>query len=271
MKRTILSIVAMLCMTLALAQQKSHTIQRGETIESIAKKYNVSVYALERANPNAKEMFYVGMKLTIPEGGQSLNQNDPSALYEEQANNNNYEQNHSSRGSKEHDVLNGRWFYNLKLGYTSLMQTPKKGKSTTLDAGQLSMDVVYLLNKNWHVTAGLGYRFGYKNKKKVERQMMTLFLPVNIGYKIPLTEKTGLTFRAGPYADYAIDGYTKVEKKKTKFSKDKNYHELIFGAKASATVNFGKFGIYGEYGHGLTKRWKNSQESYWSVGLSYGF
>ena len=46
---------------------KSHTVQRGETYESIAQLYGVSVDAIKRANPNNYNLIYAGMKLVIPE------------------------------------------------------------------------------------------------------------------------------------------------------------------------------------------------------------
>lgn len=60
------SLFMLLPFTAIMGQQVSHTVQRGETLESIAKKYNVSVYALTQSNPDAKDVFYVGMKLVIP-------------------------------------------------------------------------------------------------------------------------------------------------------------------------------------------------------------
>lgn len=49
------------------AQSKVHTVQRGETVASVAKKYGVSVDDLKKANPNINNYFYVGMTLTIPQ------------------------------------------------------------------------------------------------------------------------------------------------------------------------------------------------------------
>ncbi len=66
MKKLFICLFMLLSFMSIMAQQVSHTVQRGETLESIAKKYNVSVYALTQSNPDAKEMFYVGMKLVIP-------------------------------------------------------------------------------------------------------------------------------------------------------------------------------------------------------------
>lgn len=52
----------------AIAQddKATHIIKRGETIESVANKYGVSIEDLIKANPSAKNYFYVGMKLAIP-------------------------------------------------------------------------------------------------------------------------------------------------------------------------------------------------------------
>ena len=53
---------------LAMAQHQvvTHVVQRGETIESIAKQYNVTVADINKANPNAEGVVYVGMKLNVP-------------------------------------------------------------------------------------------------------------------------------------------------------------------------------------------------------------
>ena len=66
MKKILVCLFMLLPFMSIMAQQVAHTVQRGETLESIAKKYNVSVYALTQSNPDAKDLFYVGMKLVIP-------------------------------------------------------------------------------------------------------------------------------------------------------------------------------------------------------------
>lgn len=66
MKKLLFTLFMLLSFIEIMAQQITHTIQRGETIESIAKKYNVSVDALKKANPNISELFFVGLKLNIP-------------------------------------------------------------------------------------------------------------------------------------------------------------------------------------------------------------
>ena len=67
-KKIILSVLlCTVCMfTMAQSQTVTHVVQRGETIESIAQYYNVSVEDINKANPNADGVVYVGMKLNIP-------------------------------------------------------------------------------------------------------------------------------------------------------------------------------------------------------------
>lgn len=44
---------------------KKHVVQRGETLESIAKNYNISPTELRNAN-NDMEIFYTGLEINIP-------------------------------------------------------------------------------------------------------------------------------------------------------------------------------------------------------------
>ena len=70
--KSFLTIAFLLCTTTSIAQQKNkHTVQKGETIESIAKKYNITVANLQEANPDIDILFYVGLKLDIPQNRQS--------------------------------------------------------------------------------------------------------------------------------------------------------------------------------------------------------
>lgn len=67
MKKLLLSF-ALILVSISISAQRnlSHTVQRGETIESVANKYGISVRDLQQANPSTKEYFYVGMILNIP-------------------------------------------------------------------------------------------------------------------------------------------------------------------------------------------------------------
>lgn len=65
----IVLIMSFSCVVAATAQDDKtiHIIKRGETIESVANKYGISIEDLIKANPSANDYFYIGMKLTIPD------------------------------------------------------------------------------------------------------------------------------------------------------------------------------------------------------------
>ncbi len=65
------------CMfAMAQIQTVTHVVQRGETLESIAEYYKVSVDDINKANPNADGMVYVGMKLNIPTNSNTSTKKD---------------------------------------------------------------------------------------------------------------------------------------------------------------------------------------------------
>ena len=69
MKRIIVFVVSVAFCTIAMAQQLTHVVQRGETLELIARRYNISQAQLKASNPNVDQC-YVGMKLNIPQGAK---------------------------------------------------------------------------------------------------------------------------------------------------------------------------------------------------------
>lgn len=69
MKKLLILICAVTAWTDILAQQLSHIVQRGETFELIARRYNISVHQLMEANP-AVDQCYIGYKLNLPEGAK---------------------------------------------------------------------------------------------------------------------------------------------------------------------------------------------------------
>ena len=109
MKRLLTSIMMLLSVMIVQAQQVVHTVQRGETLESIAQKYHVTKEAITKNNPYAADAFYVGLKLYIPTAqsediqqntGQSQNEAIQPAPYN---GNNDYSQNKQSEYSYSND------------------------------------------------------------------------------------------------------------------------------------------------------------------------
>ena len=62
------------------ADQAEHVVERGETLQSIARTYQVTEESLLEANPMAREMFYAGMVLVIPEASDSPDESHHSLI-----------------------------------------------------------------------------------------------------------------------------------------------------------------------------------------------
>lgn len=81
MKRIIkiTSIIFCLCIfpCLTYAQNNTHIISRGETINSIASKYDIPSSVLIAANPNLEKYFFTGLKINIPSYKQGSNTRYP--------------------------------------------------------------------------------------------------------------------------------------------------------------------------------------------------
>lgn len=72
MKRiTCILLILIAAITVMAQSTRNHIVQRGETIQSIAKKYRISERDILIGNPDAKDNFHVGMQLRIPLSGNS--------------------------------------------------------------------------------------------------------------------------------------------------------------------------------------------------------
>lgn len=68
MKRLFVTLLCLFAIGMEhLSADVTYTVQRGETLAGIAAKFNVTTADLLQANPNADGLFYVGMKLNIPQ------------------------------------------------------------------------------------------------------------------------------------------------------------------------------------------------------------
>ncbi|MDE7437989.1 MAG: LysM peptidoglycan-binding domain-containing protein [Muribaculaceae bacterium] len=66
-----ITLIALLFWSVSVFAQ-THTVARGESLQSIAAKYNITEAQLLAANPGADKLFYVGLKLNIPESVGSV-------------------------------------------------------------------------------------------------------------------------------------------------------------------------------------------------------
>jgi len=68
-------------MVLYAQETKTHTVQPGETLARIAQMYGVTESELLEANPSAKDYFYTGVKLVIPNKIKDFEQKQQNDVY----------------------------------------------------------------------------------------------------------------------------------------------------------------------------------------------
>lgn len=68
MKKILLMIAFIIAIGINCAMaNRTHTVQKGESIESISKMFQISEEELCAANPGIETLFYIGLKLNIPD------------------------------------------------------------------------------------------------------------------------------------------------------------------------------------------------------------
>ena len=249
-KKIFLSVLLCTVCMLSMAQSQTvtHVVQRGETLESIAEYYKVSVEDINKANPNADGIVYVGMKLVVPTEMVEVTtkptnhaKNDKTVTASPSALNTPKPENklHTAYASHNKNL----WKLKVIAGLTSGSWTGKDFKDGNVDTeyGQASVKnkatyqfhvgliVDYVFSKN--VYAGLGIVFnqsGYKQdylmtsgqywddeganydgEQTVKMTTNKFDIPIHVGGMYNLSSDTRLLLEAGPYVSYAIGGNKK--------------------------------------------------------------
>ena len=117
LKNLLILLVMVLCQTVH-AQQREHTVERGETLASIAKKYGLSEAQLKAANPNMT-MCFAGVRLVIP---------DPNASAT--TSNDNVSDVSSKKGKSKSDEKNDTTSH--KGGFNKLLKSAGKSLGKTV-------------------------------------------------------------------------------------------------------------------------------------------
>lgn len=246
-KKIILSAAVCLSCLLAMAQTTNvhHVVQRGETIESIAEYYHVSVDDINKANPSMGGLIYVGMKLVVPqvknEEKLELRKNCQNAFnkasvqisYKDSGlvSDKTVHANSPLKFKVFAGVTCGQWIgkdYNEEQINEDDECYAVKCKS--LFSFHVGVNLDYFFTKNFY--AGLGFMFnqtGYKKEQNMnsgkywnddggnyERQETTKMtvnkftLPIHIGGVLKVAHGIELFLEAGPQFSYVLSGNKKT-------------------------------------------------------------
>ena len=278
-KRFFLSVLLCTVCVLAMAQSQTitHIVQRGETIESIADYYKVSVADINKANPNADGIIYVGMKLNIPAStspknetrtektttsGISSNENTSYVL-----------QSSTTKKSYDNETTLGLQFARVKASYLFPTEMEKSSRGHYRSSYNLSfvLEGEYVFNPNIFAGFGLGYMAqGSCNSdrnqdedgiryQQYKSQYHYVMVPLSIGYRMPITKNVNIDAYTGPVVTCVVAGNsqyrtsTSEKWNKTKLKDMKNVKYFTPFWNIGARVNLWSFELGAEYWYLLTK------------------
>ncbi|MCD8290391.1 MAG: LysM peptidoglycan-binding domain-containing protein [Prevotella sp.] len=233
-----MALVFVLVSTLSFAQTRvvNHIVAEGETLESIAQRYNTSVETIIAINPDAAQAIYVGMEMKIPvtivenKNETVAAQPEVAVVSEPVANNVN------SVSTEEFK----RW---TMPGQYGLLASPKSGDNPWKYGFDISLGANYYFIKQAYVGARLGYTL------LAWKDWMAHFIgiPIEVGGKFKMNEKHSVM----PYLGFDFQICVKE-----KYDGDSKYKEMMKEVAKEAQGNIGvgfRIGVrfVGKKGNGL--------------------
>ena len=285
-KKIILSVLlCTVCMfTMAQSQTVTHVVQRGETIESIAQYYNVSVEDINKANPNADGVVYVGMKLNIPTSSDFSKTTPKEAPKNMAPIQKQVTENHTENYVKHNDTQNndekvGKFEFAGELGFGFIKGADNFMYEATVGAN-------YRLPYNIYVGARIGYNSAnyigltkYEGRSiEVEQKYHFLEIPLELGYALKNTSETlGVIPFVGFNTNIGLSGKNKLRTLgtggKTESQKVKIGGKVGLGARVGVRVCLWGFDITGSYQIPLNDKQKGwfGKDAFPEINLAWGF
>ena len=285
-KKIILSVLlCTVCMfTMAQSQTVTHVVQRGETIESIAQYYNVSVEDINKANPNADGVVYVGMKLNIPTSSDFSKTTPKEAPKNMAPIQKQVTENHTENYVKHNDTQNndekvGKFEFAGELGVGFIKGADNFMYEATVGAN-------YRLPYNIYVGARIGYNSAnyigltkYEGRSiEVEQKYHFLEIPLELGYALKNTSETlGVIPFVGFNTNIGLSGKNKLRTLgtggKTESQKVKIGGKVGLGARVGVRVCLWGFDITGSYQIPLNDKQKGwfGKDAFPEITLAWGF
>lgn len=278
-KRFFLSVLLCTVCVLAMAQSQTitHIVQRGETIKSIADYYKVSVADINKANPNADGIIYVGMKLNIPASTSPKNETrtekTTTSGISSNENTSYVPQSSTTKKSYDNETTLGLQFARVKASYLFPTEMEKSSRGHYRSSYNLSfvLEGEYVFNPNIFAGFGLGYMAqGSCNSdrnqdedgiryQQYKSQYHYVMVPLSIGYRMPITKNVNIDAYTGPVVTCVVAGNsqyrtsTSEKWNKTKLKDMKNVKYFTPFWNIGARVNLWSFELGAEYWYLLTK------------------
>lgn len=198
-----------------------YKIQRGESIESIAKAHGVTVDDIIKANPNTDGLFYAGMKIIIPAKGSDVK----SEEYKEHV------------SDKSTIVTNVPDVAEAPSGVRTVKEADKRLACHNLLYQSEAKEYGYAFSCG--IYKSLLISFGFSSNLKFGKNELfneAFFMGVGLGKHIMYNDAFYIQGKIYPYA--GLSGYDVIELDKNYKMKKEFKDEFIYGANAEMSIGF---------------------------------
>lgn len=263
----------------------THVVAKGESIESISKKFNVSQEALIKANPGIDKLFYIGLKLNIPEKPQNVSsvidgKNTLDTTHTDELSTIHQQPSTSAIPNKDNS---DNWDDNNNTyegpGIDFAMQIKYGFLKKPLYANNRPFTYAFTIGVNYWFTRKFdgpfaGAMIGYDSSTsiqigyKIESHFISI--PLCGGYSLSLNSpKFGITPYMGVSSKFCIKS-TMENDNGDKLKYDKNF-AIDFNLGIALRVY--EFNIFASYTFPLTDDTKDyfGDDAYFGVGIGFGF
>lgn len=273
----ILSVVSALAQT----NTTKHTVERGETLATIAQKYGTTEDKLKELNPDAAQFVYVGMELVVPETRSNINESTTIG-------NNTIGETVSGLATTSHqsyyyeDDSYEKWEPAFQIGFGFL---PKpKGYKGSYWTYEFTIGVNYNITESFYVGARIGYNssniYYYSSTYSLgfssgNTRYHFITLPIEAGYSLSIIpKKLSLIPYIGLSPNYCVKAKLETGYGSSKVKKDLDCDgDIGIGAKIGARLNIFTFDIGFAYVFYLNDNQKAffGKEAYPEISIGWGF
>lgn len=274
-KRCVIALMLVFACNALYAQTETvtHIVERGETLGSIAQKYNVTTEAIVELNPEAAQFVYIGMELLIPIKKSEAVITQPSALTPVATQTPN-SQNQRKAVNSEDDFKH--WVPAFQTGY-GILHKPKGVKGTWFSYN-MTLGFNYFIDHSVYTGIRIGYNSSsqdnYSTKTKTNYHYVSI--PVEVGYKLSVGNSP---IAIAPYGGFDLNFCVKEKVKKgsgsdaTKKSVDAAKGEVAAAARLGLRITCYGGGIGVAYVFHINDNQKNffSEKPYPEINLGFSF
>ena len=264
-----LTAAAMLCAATMSAQTvKKHVVERGETLESIARKHGTTAEELVKLNPDAAQFVYVGMELNLPEAPKEKTEStvktettQPTATTTQAA--------ATPKSYTEHEGKRGRIFPVFEIGFGFL---DDQGTDGNAFAYNFTAGVNYFFTDKAYAGARIGYNGASLSSQTVDISTHLISIPLEAGYTFDISEGK---FAVIPCAGFGFNIGLKSKSDMKGYGEQDNEIGGKLGVDFSVGIRLRlwEWNISGIYEIPLNDRQKGyfGEDAYFKLAIGWGF